>query len=185
MTSLAHEIVEADAVWLQLVGRAQSEIVLAVLDACNSPLIQDIVTDFDDVGTCLYNGRSADDFWAIAPHLVPCSSQIIRRLRENETDKNWGFVIICDLDFQAVRRHLRKYLQAVLPDGKQVYFRFYDPRVLWTYLNASSAEDLAMFLSPFREIYIPAPDGRVRRLICVATADSTSGQVRTDVSDQP
>ena len=38
-----------------------------------------------------------------------------------------------DVEDGRPRGHLRKFLISKLPDGRQVYFRYYDPRVLRTY----------------------------------------------------
>jgi hypothetical protein len=37
-----------------------------------------------------------------------------------------------------------------LPDGKQVYFRFYDPRVLRVYLPTCTVEEMRTFFGPIK-----------------------------------
>lgn len=173
MNVFDNEIVVTSTDWAEIAARTTNERIFGVLDACDSPLVQNIVQRNNEDCTCLYNGRIADDFWAIAPHLVSLSAPIARYIADNENDENWGFLIITDADFATVRKHLRKYLQAVLPDGKQVYFRFYDPRVLSTYLESSSAAEIARFMSPFKEICLPISGGRIKRLIkCLSKGDT-------------
>ncbi|MEN3942401.1 DUF4123 domain-containing protein [Prosthecobacter sp. SYSU 5D2] len=45
--------------------------------------------------------------------------------------KNWGIFLCCPqgTDMDALLGHLRDLAQVRLPDGRIVYFRFYDPRV--------------------------------------------------------
>ena len=47
-----------------------------------------------------------------------------------------------------LRKHFRQFLLAALPDGKQVYFRFYDPRVLRVYLPTCTPEEIYRFFGP-------------------------------------
>ena len=50
-----------------------------------------------------------------------------------------------------MRRHLRHFLEVQLPDGKQVYFRFYDPRVLRVFLPTCTADEINQFFGPIKQ----------------------------------
>lgn len=45
--------------------------------------------------------------------------------------RHWGILIACPMgtDFDDLLGHLREFAQVRLPDGRIVFFRFYDPRV--------------------------------------------------------
>ena len=58
-----------------------------------------------------------------------------------------------------VRRHLRQFLQAQLPDGRVVLFRFYDPRVWRTYLPTCEPAELQRWFTGIDEYGADAPSG--------------------------
>jgi len=58
-----------------------------------------------------------------------------------------------------VRRHLRQFLQAQLPDGRVVLFRFYDPRVWRTYLPTCEPVELQRWFTGIDEYGAEAPSG--------------------------
>jgi len=58
-----------------------------------------------------------------------------------------------------VRRHLRQFLQAQLPSGEVVLFRFYDPRVWRTYLPTCEAAVLQQWFTGIAEYGAETPDG--------------------------
>ena len=59
-------------------------------------------------------------------------------------------IAVSDAAFKEVRKHFRQFLMAKLPDGKQVYFRFYDPRVLRLYLPTCTPEEINQFFGPVK-----------------------------------
>ncbi|MGH9431408.1 MAG: DUF4123 domain-containing protein, partial [Terriglobia bacterium] len=87
-----------------------------------------------------------------APHLVrlPEESPLLEMLARNAWGKSWGIYLTCDLDFASVRRHFRRFLMVNQPGGKQVYFRFYDPRVLRVYLATCLPEEMNPFFGPVK-----------------------------------
>ena len=49
---------------------------------------------------------------------------------------------------EGLRRHFRDLLMMKLPDQKQVYFRFYDPRVLRLFLPTCTAQEIGLIFGP-------------------------------------
>jgi hypothetical protein len=49
---------------------------------------------------------------------------------------------------------------AQLPDGKIVYFRFYDPRVLRAYLTTCTDDEIRTFFGPVHRLVMEEEDGR-------------------------
>jgi hypothetical protein len=58
--------------------------------------------------------------------------------------RNWGFFVLCrpGTDFDDILRHFRELMQVRLPDGRIVFFRFYDPRVWRPFLPTCDAPQL-------------------------------------------
>jgi hypothetical protein len=52
------------------------------------------------------------------------------------------------MELDAVRRHLRGFLIVHDPDGKPLYFRYYDPRVLRVFLSTCNAAELQEMFGP-------------------------------------
>jgi len=60
-----------------------------------------------------------------------------------------------------MRRHLRRFLIVRAPDGKRLYFRYYDPRVLSVYLPTCNAAELQYIFGPVRQFVCEGPDPTV------------------------
>ena len=66
----------------------------------------------------------------------------------------------------AVRKQVRRSLQAMLPDGQVALFRFYDPRVFVPFLDAATGADLDPWFGPVTDWWAPvagANGGTTRR----------------------
>lgn len=65
--------------------------------------------------------------------------------------RSWGIFAMCraGTDFDDVLRHFRELMQVRLPDGRIVFFRFYDPRVWRPFLPTCDATQLKqLFAEP-------------------------------------
>ncbi len=98
----------------------------------------------------LYEGRSKAELTLFAPYLVslPPWSKLLEKLVSKGWGKSWGIYLTCNLPFREVRHHFRHFLMVNMPDGGQVYFRFYDPRVLRVYLPMCTPEEIYQFFGP-------------------------------------
>ena len=98
----------------------------------------------------LYEGWSKSELTLFAPYLVslPPQSKLLEKLVSKGWGKSWGIYLTCNLAFYDVRHHFRHFLMVNIPDGKQVYFRFYDPRVLRVYLPTCTPEEIYQFFGP-------------------------------------
>jgi hypothetical protein len=98
----------------------------------------------------LYEGWSKAELTLFAPYLVslPPWSKLLETLVNKGWGKSWGIYLTCPMAFADVRQHFRHFLMVNMPDGNQVYFRFYDPRVLRVYLPTCTPEEIAYFYGP-------------------------------------
>jgi hypothetical protein len=107
----------------------------------------------------LYDGAKGEELAGFGPWLVRLTpAGLLEDLVRDGWGKSWGVYLTCDAGLADVRRHLRKFLMAKLPDGREVYFRFYDPRVLRTYLPACLPDEMASFFGPIRRYILEGPD---------------------------
>src|SRR5688572_5982733 len=106
----------------------------AILDACDEPRIPAKVRMLEDRAVSLYRGWAEEDFWAIAPYVAVLDAALLDWITGELGETPWGVVVAADLDLEGLRKHLRRFLLVQGPANRQLYFRFYDPRVLPDYL---------------------------------------------------
>jgi hypothetical protein len=132
--------------------RQEFQPLYAILDAAHDPLVLAILIESKPEYQSLYEGAEGEKLSAVAPYLVrlPKDSPLLEVLARAGWGKSWGAFLTSDSPFADVRRHLRHFLMVKLPDGKQVYFRFYDPRVLRVYLPTCTADETRTFFGPIK-----------------------------------
>ena len=125
----------------------------AVLDAARDIKILALLMQTKEEHQSLYEGVEGAKLSQVAPYLVKLGkdSLLLSSLLLEGWGNNWGVYLTCTSDFPEVRRHLRHFLEVQLPDGKQVYFRFYDPRVLRVFLPTCTAEEANRFFGPIKQ----------------------------------
>jgi hypothetical protein len=109
----------------------------------------------------LFSGALDPDLATATPHLVELrdGSPLLARMNGAEARAaHCGILCQSDLSLWDLRLWLRRHLQAMLPDGRVVLFRFYDPRVLSIWLASLTPEDLATWFGPVSQWWVPLPD---------------------------
>lgn len=128
---------------------ATAGILYAVLDACDDPDVQAKVRELGpDRALCLYRGVTDPRMLAGAPYLVCLDVTLLPWVHGTLWSRPWGILVVSKSDLTTVRHHLRKLLTVKGPDHQALYFRFYDPRVLRTYLPTLSRNDLDEVFGP-------------------------------------
>lgn len=113
-------------------------------------VIDKALVDLDKInikGESLFLGKTGEMLDSVAPYLcqieLPADSFI--SLISNPPHERWGIILKSDLDFKSIHHHLRKFLYVKTEQGKKLYFRFYDPSVLPTFLKTSDENQLTEF----------------------------------------
>lgn len=130
--------------------------VYALLDAAREPSIVATLEGGPSVYQCLYEGEKAQELRAYAPYLAELSpgSPLLDSLAEEAVGKCYCVFATSSRPFAEVRSHFRRFLLVQMEDGKEAYFRFYDPRVLRAFLPACTREELAEFFGPIRALWV-------------------------------
>ncbi len=99
---------------------------------------------------CLYEGDSGKFLGAVAPWLFSFDhqSEFATWLLRNARGNSWGVFLRSSADPQKIYQHLRKFLVVQGEDGKEMYFRYYDPRVMRVFLPTCDAPQLKEFFGP-------------------------------------
>lgn len=123
----------------------------ALLDACDEPRIPPKIASLGQRAVCLYRGAAAREHAFIAPYLARVDNDMVDWILEYLAETPWGYFVSADTDsLEDVRKHFRKFLLVKGPEGEELYFRFYDPRCLPTFLNSSTQEELDAFFGSMK-----------------------------------
>ncbi len=124
--------------------------VYAVLDGASIPNLQQLFFEHKVDNICLYRGELEPDMAEVAPYLahLPPESSFVSLFLQKSWGKHGGIIAIANVDMRTLRMHFRKFLMVYDPDGKPLYFRYYDPRVLRIYLPTCNTEELQTVFGP-------------------------------------
>ena len=135
----------------------------ALLDAAREPSVLKVIFESKEEYQSLYEGASGAQLAHFAPYLIriPEKSPLIQTLISQAWSKSWGVFLTCDQPLKDLRTHFRKLLMVKLPDGKQVNFRYYDPRVLRIFLPTCNVDEVAQFFGPVKQFLIESEDPKL------------------------
>lgn len=141
--------------------RGRPVTLFAVLDAAREPRVPALLAASGEPHQSLYEGAKGDELADVAPYLVQLSkeSPLLETLARDGWGRSWGVFIESDQPFKEVRRQLRRFLMVESEDGRELYFRFYDPRVLRVFLDACSPREAVEFLGPVGAYLVESEDG--------------------------
>jgi pSer/pThr/pTyr-binding forkhead associated (FHA) protein len=135
----------------------------ALLDASREPSVLKVILESKEEYQSLYEGPQGAQLAHFAPYLVrvPQKSALLDTLVQQAWSKSWGVFVTCDMAFKDLRTHFRHFLTVKLPDGQQVYFRYYDPRVLRLFLPTCLPEETTEFFGPVKHFLMEAEDPKL------------------------
>ncbi len=124
--------------------------VVAVLDGASIPNLLDRLYEHQTEHVCLYRGELKPDLAETAPYLVHLLPDIpfTEWVLSQGWGNHWGIFASAAVELEDLRKHFRKFLMVKASEGKQVYFRYYDPRVLRVYLPTCNAEETKLLFGP-------------------------------------
>ncbi len=108
----------------------------------------------------LYKGESMEKLADFAPYLFMVSGQpaFSTWLVEQGWGNSWGIYVESAAHPADVYHHFRKFLLVRNERGKELYFRFYDPRVLRQFLPTCDAHQLSAFFGPIQHFLLEDED---------------------------
>lgn len=122
----------------------------AIIGACDEPKVPPKIYEVgEERAVCLYRGEAEAEYSDIAPFLAHVDDFLLAWIIENLWTKPWGIFAITRGELNKLRTHFRKFLIVKDPDGEEMYFRYYDPRILKAFLPACNDDELHKFFGPF------------------------------------
>ena len=154
--------------------------VFAIADMARAPRLYSLISTLHPLDApCLFAGNIGEELRQASPFLFPlrAAPRIADLWREEGAGQSWGIFITSTLGLEAVRRHVRHFLQVRLPDGTgPVLFRFWDPRVLHPFLSASEPDHLQRLFAKVSSYVVETPQGLERFVLA-------GGQLRSMPAD--
>jgi hypothetical protein len=104
------------------------------------------------VNQSLYKEKNERPLASVSPYLFTHlrSSTFESWFFENGWGNSWGLFINANCSFDRLHYHLRKFLMVRTEDKEQIYFRFYDPRVLRIFLPTCDKYQIVEFFGPIK-----------------------------------
>lgn len=148
------------ALWPDGAGPARS--VWALLDSARDPAIYRLLLESRLEFLGLYRPPVAPVLERVSPQMIELlpGHRFAARLLDAAWGRSWGIFITID-DASNLRHHLRKLLKVRDPRGRTLLFRYYDPRVLRTYLPTCRVDELEQVFGPIDAIVAEGEGGEV------------------------
>lgn len=135
-----------------------------VLDCARAPEMYEHVARLEpESADCLFEGRLDSRVKQASPFLVELSPSdpLSRTWRGSGWGHSWGILISSSANLPTLRRRLRHFTLARLPDGSgPMLFRFWDPRVFRAYLPTVEPADLPGWFEGVDRYIVETEDGR-------------------------
>ena len=131
-----------------------------LLDGARVDAALDNIRKNNEDHACLYKGKSEQALAGQAPYLFTFSEKIhvgMEYLQHGWQD-HWGILFDTSYPIEAMINHFRKFLIVQTEDFKELYFRFYDPRVLRLFLPTCDSKQLKEFFGPINHFYCADED---------------------------
>jgi len=124
--------------------------VFAALDGASAPDLLDRLYGLLPEFECLFRGELEPDIAQMAPYLVLLepNSEFTRWVITHGWGQHWGVFAVSTADLRALRSHFRTLLTVYDGTGRPMLFRYYDPRVLRTYLPTCNSGELSSLFGP-------------------------------------
>jgi hypothetical protein len=103
----------------------------------------------------------------VAPYIFKFEphSPFARWYMENGWGKGWGVMARSYASLEELRVHFRKFILVLNDDDQEIYFRFYNPRVLTIFLPTFTAYQLKDFFGPVDYFMIEEESGTDAQII--------------------
>lgn len=133
-----------------------------LLDAARMEYAMDSARELNPLHKSLYRNKQGEDeiLSSVAPFLFsyPHSTGFEDFIINQGWGNSWGIWVESEADFDTVYKHFRRFLMVQTEDGQELYFRFYDPRVLRIFLPTCDLDQLLDFFGPVESFVMEDED---------------------------
>jgi pSer/pThr/pTyr-binding forkhead associated (FHA) protein len=131
----------------------QPQPLFALMDGARDAQVLELIRAQGDECCSLY--RSEQD-QTVAPYLVrlPVRSKLLREMIKKGWGQEWGVYLTSALPLQDLRQYFRTALMITMPDGMELFSRFYDPRFFRGFLENCTAVEAEPFFGPVTSYFM-------------------------------
>jgi hypothetical protein len=139
--------------------------VYTILDGASVPDLPMALHDHQPEHFCLYRGELEPDIEEVAPYLVRLErdAEFTDWIIEKGWGSHWGIFATARSDIRIMRRHFRTFLRVYDEEARPLLFRYYDPRVLRTYLPTCNETELSTMFGPVIHYFSEDEDKQMLR----------------------
>jgi hypothetical protein len=133
-----------------------------LLDAARMNEAMDEAKKLNPSHKSLYAAEGNDLLYSVAPYLFRFENQgeFNNYFIEKGWGDSWGILISTKASFDELYNHFKRFLMVKTEDGLQLFFRFYDPRVLRIFLPTCDTNQLREFFGPIESFLLEDEDLR-------------------------
>jgi len=126
--------------------------IYVIIDTARAPLIYPKLAESNNRKACLLMGEQARKLAAVAPYLVQLKENdlLSQWLLNQGWKKSWGVFAESAAPFVQLRNHVRSFYRVTDDTGKQLFFRYFDPRVLRVFFPTCDPQQLCNMFGPVR-----------------------------------
>ena len=126
---------------------------MALVDAVHDRKLLDLIRGSSKAFHSLY--RSEQNA-AIAPYLValPPRSELLKQMVQQGWGHGWGVYLTSRISLLELREFFRTSLMVTMPDGMELFSRFYDPRFFRAFLETCTAQEAEKFFGPITSYFM-------------------------------
>jgi hypothetical protein len=92
----------------------------------------------------------------IAPYLVnlPAHSEVLKQIIQKGWGRGWGVFVTCPFPLATLCNYFRSALMVTMPDGTELFSRFYDPRFFRDFFEGCSRAEAEKFFGPISSYFV-------------------------------
>src|SRR5947208_1288786 len=131
----------------------QPQTLMALIDAIHDARVLELLRATREEYQSLYR---SDQNPKVAPYLVrlPPRSELLKQMIQRGWGHQWGIYLTCPLSLPELRAHFRTSLMVSMPDGMELFSRFYDPVFFRTFLETCTADEAENFFGPITSYFM-------------------------------
>lgn len=160
---------------LDLAAQSQGEL-FAIIDAARGEAVMQKLAQGGGLYTSLFDGTTSQRHFAVSPILAECreGSELLRWLTSDVWGHSYAFFIVSSSSQPELVTHFRRLVKVKTEQDEDLYFRFYDPRVLRIYLPTCTKAELEHFYGP--SICLLVESEAASQILCYTKADPAAGK---------
>lgn len=142
---------------LETIPKAQE--LYMIVDAAHDERIFTALSHSQNLHCCLFNEEHiAPELEAVAPHLIKIRhlDDFTNLCLQEGIRHNWLILFSSSAEhIMQLRLHFKHYSLVTNESGREFLFRYYDPRVLPSFISASTSAERGKLFQPLHDFYIP------------------------------